>query len=50
MAKAVLNCGKIGGGQIAKICNNMALGIEMIAVSEALTLGKKMGLDPALLT
>lgn len=28
----------------------MALGIEMIAVSEALTLGKKLGLDPKLLT
>lgn len=50
MSKAVINCGKPGGGQIAKICNNMALGIEMIAVSEALALGNKLGLDPKLLT
>lgn len=50
MSKAIINCGKPGGGQIAKICNNMALGIEMIAVSEALSLGNKLGLDPKLLS
>lgn len=46
MGKAVIHAGISGTGQAAKICNNMILGISMIAVSEAFTLGKKLGLDP----
>jgi len=42
-AKAV-HCGGPGVGQAAKICNNMVLGISMIAISEALVLGEKLGL------
>ena len=34
-----------GAGQAAKICNNMILGISMIAVSEAFVLAEKLGLD-----
>ena len=34
-----------GNGQAAKICNNMILGISMIAVSEAFVLAEKLGLD-----
>src|SRR5260370_74050 len=34
-----------GAGQAAKICNNMILGISMIAVSEAFTLAEKLGLS-----
>lgn len=37
-------------GQAAKLCNNLALAIEMIAVSEAMTLGVKLGMDPKVLT
>ncbi len=33
-------------GQVAKICNNLILGISMAAVSEAMNLGVKMGIDP----
>jgi 3-hydroxyisobutyrate dehydrogenase-like beta-hydroxyacid dehydrogenase len=33
-------------GQVAKICNNLILGISMTAVSEAMNLGVKMGMDP----
>jgi len=44
--KKVIHAGKAGNGQVAKICNNMILGISMIAVSEAFTLGEKLGLDP----
>mgnify|MGYP000889203274 FL=1 len=33
MGKNIFNCNKIGAGQIAKICNNMALAIEMIGIS-----------------
>ena len=49
MGKKVINCKKEGAGQIAKACNNMALAIEMIAVSEAMTLGKKLGIDSKVL-
>ena len=47
MGKAVVHAGGPGNGQAAKICNNMILGISMIAVSEAFALGQKLGLDPA---
>ena len=45
MAKRVVHCGGAGAGQAAKICNNMILGISMIAVSEAFVLAEKLGLD-----
>jgi 3-hydroxyisobutyrate dehydrogenase len=45
MGKAVIHAGGAGNGQAAKICNNMILGITMIAVSEAFTLGEKLGLS-----
>ena len=35
-----------GTGQAAKICNNMILGVSMIAVSEAFVLAEKLGIDP----
>ena len=45
MGKKIVHCGGAGAGQAAKICNNMILGISMIAVSEAFTLGEKLGLS-----
>lgn len=45
MGKAVIYAGSSGSGQAAKICNNMLLGISMVAVAEAFTLAKKLGLD-----
>jgi 3-hydroxyisobutyrate dehydrogenase len=45
MGKTVVHAGSAGNGQVAKICNNMILGVTMIAVSEAFTLGKRLGLD-----
>ncbi|MDQ0635609.1 3-hydroxyisobutyrate dehydrogenase [Arthrobacter pascens] len=44
MGKRVVHCGGHGGGQAAKICNNLILGVSMIAVSEAFVLGEKLGL------
>jgi 3-hydroxyisobutyrate dehydrogenase len=44
MAGRVVHCGDVGSGQAAKICNNMILGISMIAVSEAFVLGERLGL------
>ena len=49
MGKNIFNCKSYGGGQIAKTCNNMALAIQMISVSEALALCSKLGLDPKVL-
>jgi len=45
MGKTIVHAGGPGNGQAAKICNNMILGISMIAVSEAFALAEKLGLD-----
>ncbi|MGB8945396.1 MAG: 3-hydroxyisobutyrate dehydrogenase [Streptomyces sp.] len=45
MGKKAVHCGSAGAGQAAKICNNMILGISMIAVSEAFVLGESLGLS-----
>ena len=45
MGKNIVLAGTSGGGQAAKICNNMILGVSMIAVSEAFMLAKRLGLD-----
>lgn len=45
MGKKIVHCGGGGAGQAAKICNNMILGISMIAVGEAFTLAEKLGLS-----
>ena len=49
MGKNVVQCGGTGTGQIAKICNNLLLGISMMGVSEAMALGAALGIDPAVL-
>jgi 3-hydroxyisobutyrate dehydrogenase len=45
LGKNIYYAGGAGKGQAAKICNNMLLGISMIAVSEAFTLAQELGLD-----
>lgn len=45
MGKKVVHCGDAGAGQAAKICNNMILGISMIAVCEGFALAEKLGLS-----
>ncbi len=45
MGKTIVHAGPSGNGQAAKICNNMVLGISMIAVSEAFVLAERLGLD-----
>jgi len=49
MGKNIVHCGAAGTGQVAKICNNMLLGISMIGVSEAMNLGAALGIDPKVL-
>ena len=46
MGKAVVHAGGAGNGQVAKVCNNMILGITMLGISEAFNLGQSLGLDP----
>lgn len=46
LGKKIVHAGKAGSGQAAKICNNLILGISMIAVCEGFSLGQKLGLDP----
>jgi len=50
MGKNIFHCGLPGTGEIAKISNNMILGIQMVAVSEGLAMGEKLGIDPKVLS
>ena len=50
MGKNIVYCGGPGSGEVAKLCNNLSLAISMIGTSEALSLGKKLGMDPAKLS
>jgi 3-hydroxyisobutyrate dehydrogenase len=50
MGKNIVHCGESGNGQVAKICNNLLLAISMIGVSEAMSLGTALGIDPKVLS
>ena len=49
MGKNIVHCGGAGTGQVAKICNNLLLGISMIGVAEAMNLGVALGIDAKVL-
>jgi 3-hydroxyisobutyrate dehydrogenase len=46
VGKRAIHAGGPGNGQVAKVCNNMMLGICMLATAEAFTLGEILGLEP----
>jgi 3-hydroxyisobutyrate dehydrogenase len=46
MGKNIVHCGGSGNGQVAKVANNMLLGISMIGAAEAMALGVSLGMDP----
>jgi len=50
MGKNIFHAGAHGAGQIAKACNNMLLSVLMAGTCEALNMGVKNGLDPAVLS
>ena len=50
MGKNIFHAGPPGAGQVAKGCNNMLLAIHMIGTTEALEMGVRNGLDPAVLS
>ena len=44
LAGKMIHCGASGAGQAAKLCNNMVLAVQQIAVGEAFVLAEKLGL------
>ncbi|GFM17209.1 MULTISPECIES: 3-hydroxyisobutyrate dehydrogenase [Mycobacteriaceae] len=44
MAGKMIHCGASGAGQAAKLCNNMVLAVQQIAIGEAFVLAEKLGL------
>ncbi|XP_059435502.1 probable 3-hydroxyisobutyrate dehydrogenase, mitochondrial isoform X3 [Corylus avellana] len=50
MGKNTIYCGKTGNGSAAKICNNLAMAVSMLGVSEALALGQSLGIAANTLT
>ncbi|KAK0554453.1 hypothetical protein OC845_000714 [Tilletia horrida] len=49
MGARVIHCGKNSSGLIAKLCNNLLLGISMVGTAEAMLLGQAHGLNPQVL-
>jgi 3-hydroxyisobutyrate dehydrogenase len=50
MGKNIVHCGGAGNGQVAKVANNLLLGITMVGLSEAMNLGVALGMDPKVLS
>ncbi len=46
MGRTITYCGPAGSGQIAKLCNQILVGVTLLAVSEAILFARKNGLDP----
>jgi len=49
IGKKIYHAGSVGAGDAIKLVNNLLLGVNMVAVAEAMTLGVKAGLDPEVL-
>ncbi|CAL5223421.1 g5934 [Coccomyxa viridis] len=49
MGKKIWHCGGPSTGHAAKVCNNMALAIQMASIAEASAAGRRLGLDPKVL-
>jgi 2-hydroxy-3-oxopropionate reductase len=47
LGKTITHCGPTGAGQMVKACNQIVVAVIIEAVSEALVLGSKSGVDPA---
>ena len=46
MGSSVVLCGDVGAGNVTKLCNQAVVAVNIAALSEALMLGKKAGVDP----
>jgi len=49
LGKTITFCGDHGAGQSVKLCNQICGAMNLLGVCEALTLGEKMGVDPAII-
>ena len=49
MGKNFFHCGGPGTGEIAKLTNNLILGISMVGSAEGMAIGEKLGIDPVVL-
>ncbi|GAB3484581.1 3-hydroxyisobutyrate dehydrogenase [Azotobacter salinestris] len=49
MGRNIVHCGDAGNGQVAKVANNLLLGISMIGAAEAMSLGVALGMDAKVL-
>lgn len=49
MGTNIFHAGPAGAGQVAKVCNNQVLAVQMIATAEAMAMGVASGLEPAVL-
>lgn len=47
MGKKIVYCGPSGSGQVVKLCNQVVVGLNNLAMGEALVLAAKAGVDPA---
>ena len=47
LGKTIVHVGPVGSGQVVKACNQVVVALTIEAVSEALVLGSKAGVDPA---
>jgi 3-hydroxyisobutyrate dehydrogenase len=47
MGKTIVYCGPCGSGQIVKLCNQVIVALNNLAMSEALVLARKAGVEPA---
>ncbi len=50
LGKTITHCGPVGAGQSVKLCNQICGAMNLLGVCEALTLGRKMGIDPEIVT
>lgn len=50
MGKTIRHCGPLGSGQVVKACNQIVVALVIEAVSEAMVLGSKAGVDPEVIT
>lgn len=46
MGRSITYCGALGNGQAVKACNNMILAIHQVALSEAMVMSERLGVDP----
>ena len=46
MGANFFHCGNPGMGEVAKLTNNLVLGISMVATAEGMAIGEKLGIDP----